>query len=175
MKSLIAAAGIFLGALLVLAQGTSPAQQTIDPAKEADIRALIELTGGKDMVDDAAASAAEQFRAKFQQTLPDNDRAQKFTEAFLERYKARFNSDELLEQIVRIYDKHFSAEDVKELLKFYGSPLGQRVAEAMPQIARESQAAGQALSQRVSRDVHQELKNEFPELMPARRPRERRQ
>jgi hypothetical protein len=48
----------------------------------------------------------------------------------------------MIEMVVPIYDKHLSAEDVKGLIAFYESPLGQRTIEALPAIAREAYDAG---------------------------------
>ncbi|WP_240046340.1 DUF2059 domain-containing protein [Rhodanobacter glycinis] len=41
-------------------------------------------------------------------------------------------SQELLGRMVPIYQAHFSADDVAGLLKFYQSPLGQKVITQMP-------------------------------------------
>jgi hypothetical protein len=98
--------------------------------------------------------------------LPENERSEKFADEFLERYKVRFNAVQLTDNLVALYDKHFSAEEIKGLLQFYGSPLGQRAAAEMPVVMREAQRASQALNQSVTRDVFQELRSEYPDLVP---------
>ncbi len=52
MKALVAVGALLMGALVVLAQAPAPQAPTtaatkIDPAKEQDIRNLLELTGSK--------------------------------------------------------------------------------------------------------------------------------
>jgi hypothetical protein len=164
--------GIILVALMLFARGAQ--KDKIDPAKEADIRNLIELTGARELLADSANQSVEAYREKLLAALPENDRADKFADEFLVRYKARFNADELTGELVNIYDKHFSAEEIKGLLQFYGSPLGQRAAAEMPQVMREAQRAAQALNQRVTKDVVQELKAEYSDLIPAARGARRR-
>jgi hypothetical protein len=50
---------------------------------------------------------------------------------------------QLLDQMVPIYQKHFTAADVAGLLKFYKSPLGQKVITQMPVTMAEGMKAGQ--------------------------------
>ena len=163
---------IIFAALMLFARG---AQKTkIDPAKEADIRNLIELTGARDLLEDSSNQSIETYLERLLATLPENDRSEKFADEFLVRYKERFNVDELVNELVAIYDKHFSAEEIKGLLQFYGSPLGQRAAAEMPQVTREAQRAALGLNQRVTKEIFQDLKGEYPDLMPAAREARRR-
>ena len=64
--------------------------------------------------------------------------------------------------IVGIYDKHFTDDEVKGLLQFYGSPLGRKYAAEMPKISSEIQAANHAVSTRVAKNVLQDLPRQYP-------------
>jgi hypothetical protein len=181
MKAVLALIIIYVGTFLIVQQGTQDvaAQNTpatasqgvaksnptaMDPAKEADIRSLIELVGTRDLIDDAADKSGAQYSEKIRILMPDKDRAQKLSEAFMARYKARFNSDEMAEELVRIYDKHFTADEIKGLLQFYGSPLGQKFAVEMPALMQEAQASGAAVSQRAAKDAWQDMRAQNPDL-----------
>jgi uncharacterized protein len=52
-------------------------------------------------------------------------------------------TQELLGRMVPIYQSHFTAEDVAGLLKFYQSPLGQKVITQMPLTMAEGMKIGQ--------------------------------
>jgi hypothetical protein len=65
---------------------------------------------------------------------------------------------------VGIYDKHFTEDEIKGLLQFYGSPLGQKVAVEMPKIGRETQAATRAASAKAAKDALAEMKQQNPEI-----------
>jgi hypothetical protein len=82
--------------------------------------------------------------------------------AFVNGYRAKFNADEATAQLVIIYDQHFTQDEIKGLLQFYGSPLGQRFAAEMPKINSEMQAANRAFSTRIAKQVLQDLHNEYP-------------
>jgi len=82
--------------------------------------------------------------------------------AFIEGYKAKFNPDNATAQLVTIYDQHFTQDEIKGLLQFYGSPLGQKFAAEMPKINVEMQAANRAFSMRIAKDVLQDLRKQYP-------------
>src|SRR6266705_2439840 len=142
----------------------APAQpnSVIDPTKEADIRSLMELVGARDAVQDGAKSAIEQSREKLLSTVPNNDKGQAFVNAFAASYQKKFDAELVTNQLVGIYDKHFTEDEIKGLLQFYGSPLGQKVAMEMPKIGRETQAAVRAASGKAAREALAEAKRENP-------------
>ncbi len=160
MKAVLALALIYVGTFFLVIQGASqnsaqaapqganavqgnavPPQvsSSIDSAKEADIRSLMELLGARDLVQDGANTALEQSREKLLATVPNNDKGQSFVNAFAASYQ-------------------------KGLLQFYGSPLGQKVAAEMPKIGRETQAAIRAANAKAAKDALAELKQQNPEI-----------
>jgi hypothetical protein len=145
-------------------QAGKTAPVKIDAAKEADIRSLMELTGAADLLQEAVEKAGGQHTQRIETLVQDPNRAQKLSAAFLERYKAHFRAEEMTDELVRLYDKHFSAAEIKGLLQFYGSPLGQKYAAEMPRLGQEAQAAGTVLSQRAAKEAWQDLRAQNPEL-----------
>ncbi|OLB28110.1 MAG: hypothetical protein AUH13_20855 [Acidobacteria bacterium 13_2_20CM_58_27] len=182
MKPLLALIVIYIGTFFVVIQGSSQnsvnaapqasasapgmasaqSNANIDPLKEADIRSLMELPGARDMVADGANNAIEQAREKLLSTVPNNDKGQAFVNAFATSYEKRFDADQVTDELVSIYDKHFTEDEIKGLLQFYGSPLGQKVAMEMPKIGRETQAAVRAASGKAAREALAEAKRENP-------------
>src|SRR5229473_5159473 len=140
------------------------ANSSIDPAKEADIRSLMELVGARDLVQDGANTAIEQSREKLFATVPNNDKGQAFVNAFAASYQKKFDVEQVTGQLVAVYDKHFTEDEIKGLLQFYGSPLGQKVAAEMPKISHEIQAASRAASTKAAKDALAELKQQNPEI-----------
>jgi hypothetical protein len=184
MKAVLALIIIYVGTFFLVIQGASqnsvqaspqsvaPAQDiaapqansSIEPAKEADIRSLMELVGARDIVQDGANMAIEQSREKLLATVPNNDKGQAFVNAFGASYQKKFDVDQVTNQLVGIYDKHFTEDEIKGLLQFYGSPLGQKVAVEMPKIGRETQAATRAASAKAAKDALAEMKQQNPEI-----------
>lgn len=179
MKAFLVLVLLYVGAFFLATQGGSQssveaAQQThstgapegvsIESAKEADIRSLMELVGARDAIQDATARGTEQFRENLIASVPDSDRGQQFVNAFAANYQKKFNPDEVTNQLVAIYDKHFTDEEIKGLLQFYGSPLGQKFAAEMPKINTETQAMNRAVGTRVAKEVLQDLRKQYPGL-----------
>jgi uncharacterized protein len=142
--------------------GAAQTTRPIDPAKETDIRSLMELVGARDALQDFAAHGADQLRENLLASIPSNDRGQQFVNAFVEGYKAKFNPEDATAELVTIYDRHFTQDEIKGLLQFYGSPLGQKFATEMPKINGEMQSANRTFSMRIAKDVLQELRKEYP-------------
>jgi uncharacterized protein len=193
MRKLIAACGLLAGGLGVVAQAPSvhvraetyssakeaghrvysdavrqsaSAVARVDAAKEADIRRLMEVTGAKDLGEQVMNAGIAQFRASVTESQPDNPRAKQFADAFAARFEKHFDPRSLTETVIPIYDKHLSAEDLKELLAYYQSPFGQRMLKVLPEVARESQVAGFTLGQKAAQEAMEELKGEYPEFVP---------
>jgi hypothetical protein len=124
----------------------------------------MELVGVRDLVRDGANTAIEQSREKLLATVPNNDKGQAFVNAFAASYEKKFDVGLVTEQLVGIYDQHFSEDEIKGLLQFYGSPLGQKVAVEMPKIGRETQAATRAASAKAAKDALAEMKQQNPEI-----------
>src|SRR6266436_3668384 len=185
MKAVLALVIIYVGTFFLVIQGASQnavqaapqgaasvqnsaaspqAHSSVDPAKEADIRSLMELVGARDLVQDGANTTIEQSRERLLATVPDNDKGQAFVNAFAVSYQKKFDVDQVTNQLVVLYDKHFTDDEIKGLLQFYGSPLGQKVAAEMPKIGRESQSAIRAASAKAAKDSLAELKQQNPEI-----------
>jgi hypothetical protein len=185
MKAVLALVLIYIGTFFLVIQGasqnsvqaspqspaavqnnaTSPqVRSSIDPAKEGDIRSLMELVGARDLVQDGVNTAIEQSREKLLTTVPNNDKGQAFVNAFAASYQKRFDVDQVTNQLEALYDKHFTDDEIKGLLQFYGSPLGQKVAAEMPKINRETQAAIRAANTKAAKDALAELRQQNPEI-----------
>jgi hypothetical protein len=192
MRTLLVGCALLLGALLVLAHSPSlqvnaqekaaapkassqsstkvspQVSSTIDPRKETRIRELMDITGAKNLGQQLIDAGMEQFRASVQDSQPDNPRAKQFADAFVARFQKHFDPNSLTERVIPIYDKYLTADDLKGLLDYYHSPLGQRMLKALPEVTRESQAAGFALGQKAAQETMEELKADFPEFTGAK-------
>jgi hypothetical protein len=176
MKAVLALVIIYVGTFLVAVQ--SPRQSTmqaappvqsrstptIDPAKEADLRSLMELLGVRDAVQELAGKSIEQFRENLIASVPANDRGLQFVKTFVSSYQKQFNPDAETEELINLYDKHFSDDEIEGLLEFYGSPLGQKYADEMPKLTIAAQAMARATNTSLAKGVIQELRKRYPEI-----------
>jgi uncharacterized protein len=176
MKAALALIVLYVGMFLVAIQGGSPGAvqaaahakssrqnaSIVDPAKEADIRALLELVGARDQVQDSVRQTAEQYREKLLASVPNNEKGQAFVNTTINEYEKRYDVDRVNDQLVALYDKHYTDDEIKSLLQFYGSPLGQKVAAESPKIFREIQETTRAEASKAVKDALLEAKQENP-------------
>ena len=192
MRTLVVGCALISGALAVLAHSPSiqvmaqekssaPPKATqapskaalkpssnVDSQKEARIRELMDLTGAKNLGQQLIEAGMEQFRSSVQDSQPNNPRAKQFVDAFVSGFQKHFDVNTLNEQIIPIYDKYLTTDDLKGLLEYYRSPLGQRMLKTLPELTRESQAAGFALGQKAAQETMEELKTDYPEFTGAK-------
>ncbi len=179
MKAAIALILIYVGTFLVAIHGgSSTAVQaasqsaastqnaspgsSIDPAKDADIRSLLELIGFRDQVQEHVNLIGEQYREKLLATVPNNEKGQAFVNGVISGYEKNFDVDQITQQMVTSYDKHYTDDEIKGLLQFYGSPLGQKFAAEGPKISREVQETTRATALKAVRDALQSAKEQDP-------------
>jgi uncharacterized protein len=180
MKAALALLLLYVGTFLVAIQGSSPAAvqaapqsgspkpnatantAAIDPLKEADIRALLELVGAHDQIQDSVKFTAEQYREKLLLAVQNNDQGQAFVNTVISQYEKNFNVEQVTDRLLVLYDKHYSDDEIKGLLQFYGTPLGQKTAAEGPKIAREIQETTRAIASQAAKEALAEVKQENP-------------
>lgn len=115
-------------------------QGAVDEEKRRDIVRLLELTRAADLGAQIIEQATADLRANFSM-LPAVQRDKLF-KIFAEEMSKEFTKERMIEAVTPIYDKYLSREDVKALITFYESPLGQRTVRALPSITREAYEDG---------------------------------
>lgn len=102
-------------------------------AKRAEIRKLIELTGAANVSADALRQVIAPIRAGFPQ-VPDE---------FWDTFIKEVHPDELIDLVVPIYDRYYTRDDIRDLTRFYESPVGRKTIEVLPKLSAEAINAGQ--------------------------------
>lgn len=141
----------------------APATEKIDPAKEAAIRHLMDITEVSKMGDSISTGITTQVRNVIGRALPA-DQLPKFMDEFTQKFTASAPSSAVTDAMVPVYAKHFSTEDIQGLTKFYETPLGQRVVKVMPEVAQQSQTAGAQLDQKAAIAALRSMSDEYPQL-----------
>ena len=149
------------------ATASSSDEKKIDPAKEKDIRQLLELTGLADRMSEVMTEMEKNIKPMMESALPPGDYRAKLIDAFFEKFHSKLNLSELVDLTVPIYDKHFSHEEIKGLITFYKTPLGKKAISELPQLMSESMNAGQKWGENLGRTSMLEVLAEHPEFAKA--------
>jgi uncharacterized protein len=138
--------------LAAVSSSRNLAISSVDSVKAALIRQLLARTG-----------AADQAIAAMEAMLPAQRAANpQIPAVFWDRFlaAARDRRGELVELIVPVYDRHFTTDELRQLVAFYETTLGQKLLAAQPAIARESIEAGQQWGARIGEEVAAKLQFE---------------
>jgi uncharacterized protein len=162
MRRILGLTGFLL--FLPVACAAAPPQRKISPAKEADIRELLRVTGMNEAVEKQMVQMAEQTQPLIERQLPPGPRRQEIVESFSRRFLARATSQALIQQVIPIYDRYLSDDDVKAVIRFYQSPVGQHLLKIMPEMMKEASAADRQYGQQIVTDVLNEMAQQYPEL-----------
>jgi hypothetical protein len=143
---------------------TTSGQSKIDPAKEADIRRLLELSGAKTLAVQTMNTMQESIKPIMSNSLPPGDYRDKLIDLFFEKFRSKADVQHLMDIAVPVYDKYLSGEEVKGLIKFYETPLGQKTVKTLPQMIGEIQEQTKDWGENLGRESMLEVLAEHPEL-----------
>ena len=142
----------------------SSAVEKVDPAKEADIRRLLDLVGTRDLVAQSMDSMSKSIKPLLTNSLPAGDYREKLVNLFFEKFTAKANVQHLQDMAVPIYDKNFSHEEIRSLIAFYQTPLGKKTISTLPRLSAELQDEGRKWGESLGRESMQEVLAEHPDL-----------
>lgn len=139
----------------------------MDPAKEADIRRLLDVVGTKGLVKQLMDSMEKNLKPMMVNSLPPGDYRNRLVELFFEKFETKADPQQLIDMAVPGYDKYLSDEEIKGLISFYQTPLGQKALAVLPKLSMELQSQGSKWGQELGRQCMLEVLAEHPELAQA--------
>jgi uncharacterized protein len=142
--------------LLVLPSCSNAAQQNAPPSpqqleessKERDVRRLLQLNG--------TLGLAEQVRTQFV-----HDARQIYAtvpQTAIMDFGNRIKADDFYALMVPIYARHFSHEEINQLIAFYESPVGRKLIASLPAMNVEAQDATAQWTRELTQQLVQELR-----------------
>jgi hypothetical protein len=162
------------------AQSKTKAAEPGNLASREQIMKLLELLQEPDslaltldaMKEQMKIAALQAFREKVENPSPEQIKS---VDAIVDDEFKKIGMEDLIKDVVPIYQKHLSRSDVEAVIRFYSSPVGQKIRREQPAMARESlqaTAAGQRgkmelllakLDLRIEQLIQNEQKKTAPE------------
>jgi protein TonB len=136
----------------------------IDPHLKADIERLFEIMEIHEQLTNATAEIATSARPALAKMLPETPNKNSILDEYIQALTNIAKSPELTDALIEIYAKHFNDDDIKVLTRFYSTPTGQRLKDAMPEVTTESRQAGERIAREMLPGVLQNLCGKYPEL-----------
>lgn len=136
------------GAAIALAMGVGQAMASSAPATEDQVRQLMEVVGLGKMLLQMNTQAVTTLEQSMPCVKPE----------FWQNYMDANQTQLFIGRLVPVWQRHFTSDEMNGLLKFYRSPLGQKVITEMPTTMAEANQAGQQWSHERSDQMVNELK-----------------
>ena len=140
---------IFSIAILLFASTTVFCQE--DLAYSKTLKQMFTVSGAEG----SYKAVINQFTTMFRQKYPDVD------SQIWDDFEAEFSKasmDELAEMLVPTYKKYMTIDDLKELIRFYETPVGKKYAKNMPNIMQESMQVGQEWGMKIGQQLEAKMK-----------------
>lgn len=147
--------GLFLTAvsmIMLFATVTSVYAQS-DNNKEyrATLEKMMNLSGALEV----SKTMVPQMVSMMKQASPGT--ADAFWDDFAAKWKTKF-ADRMVDLYVPIYQKYLTIDDLKDLIAFYETPIGKKLAEATPKMTVEGMQLGQKIGMEMATELQNELK-----------------
>ena len=135
--------------LILFAYSTAFSQD--DEAYSKTLKQMFAVSGAEG----SYKAVINQFTTMFRQKYPDVD--SKVWDEF-EKEFSKASMDELADMLVPTYKKYMTIDDLKELIKFYETPVGKKYAQYVPNIMQESMQVGQEWGMKIGQQLEERMK-----------------
>ena len=107
--------------------------------KAADLKKLFELMQTEKMIDAMMDNMIPALKQQASGQIQGDDAKEKFEKyiEFLMEESKKLSKMLVNEEMISIYDRHFSGEEIKDLIKFFESPTGKKMLEKTPEITKD--------------------------------------
>jgi len=147
---------------------TAPtARPATDPVKAADIQRLIDVAGMRKLMADTMDAMASNIKPTLRASLPPGDYRDKLIDLFFEKFRSKLNIQTFIDMAAAAYDKYLTDDDIKGLIQFYQTPLGQKTLTVLPKLTVELQTDGMRIGEDLGRQSMTEVLAEHPDLAKA--------
>jgi hypothetical protein len=129
----------FLAMLFALSSGLAAQTPAPSPPHQQAARELFEMIGGKDLAKTASMVILSQLASN-----PELARYEDIFKAWVEKIYA---GDNIGKEIARLYTEAFTEDELRQLIAFYKTPVGQKALQKMPELMQKGMAYGQKLAE----------------------------
>jgi len=153
-KQLFVSTALIVLATLINSPAFAQTPATTNPSEDSDkdqtIREMLDITGAKDLDKRMFAQVLTTLKAQYP----------KVPAKYWDTMAEEFNVDEFFNQLIPVYKKYYTNDDLKQLLAFYKTPIGKKTISVLPQLSSESIKISLDYAQTVIKKFTDKLKAE---------------
>ena len=119
-----------------------------EQASEATVKEFIAVTGAGNL----GVQVMQTMLPSLKRLVPNAP------ESFWTDFMHEVKPEDLETLLVPVYQKNFTEDEIRETIKFYRTPTGQKLIRQLPNVMRESMALGQMWGQQLAQKVIEKAK-----------------
>lgn len=135
----------FLLCIIVL---TSSVHALAQNPKAEKVKRFLELSGTRKLTTQTMSNMIAMYKTNY----PATD------SSFWNEFQKELKTDDLIDLMVPVYEKHFSDRELDALIGFYSTPTGQKIVETTPLISSECMAIGMKWGKDLGERVDRKMK-----------------
>lgn len=112
---------------------------------------LLEITGGKEQI----VQVQNQF---FNVIANQNPTFAKHKELVKQWAQESFSWDEMKVGLAEVYKRHYTEDEIEQMVAFYKTPLGKKIIVTLPQVFSESAQVGMMVAQKNQSKLQEMIK-----------------
>jgi hypothetical protein len=158
---------LIVALVVALAASSFAAEGELTVEKKSDIKKLLDMTGALNIGQQMSGFVVKQMTETIQKTRPDipsemfDILLEEVNKTIAEALVAKEGG--FIELVIPIYHKHLSHDEIKGLIAFYQTELGQKALRVLPTLVQESMTAGQRWGQELGPVIGQRVIQRFKE------------
>lgn len=140
----------WIAGVLLMLSAVCSAAEPLTPEKMQDTKKLLEVTGALKVGQSMSEAIVNQMSQSLKKARPDiPDKAFGVIASEVNKTIADeiANKNGLIDMMVGLYHKHFTHQEIREMIAFYQTPTGKKVGALAPVISQEGFAIGQQWGQ----------------------------
>lgn len=118
-----------------------------ETTKREDIRRLLKITGTPEL----GLRIAERIVENIKRSHPD------VPDKFWAEFEREMTKEEFIGIIVPLYDEHFAHAEIKRLIEFFKTDVGQKYVDHLPDLSTKSMQAGRRWGQKLGQRIVDKL------------------
>jgi len=141
--------------------------KSADSEKTENIRQLMKMIGVEKLQHSLMEQMLEAVKTAMPGTQPQDEQSRKQLDRLTEILGEEFKKVDFSKMSMDLYDKYFTADEIKGLIQFYSTPVGQKTIQVLPALTQESMGRGMEMGQAAGMKAVDRWLGEFPELKKA--------
>ncbi|WP_049723188.1 DUF2059 domain-containing protein [Gilvimarinus polysaccharolyticus] len=111
---------------------------------------LMDLVGSKDQMEQMSDQMVTMITSANPALMPHQDKISAWTNKY-------FTWEAMKEDMAGIYRKYFTDDEIKKLIEFYKTPVGEKAINVMPQLFQEGSQIGMKIAQEHQAELQETL------------------